>query len=627
MKKISVQLMFAIMICSIATAILLCGVSIQRSTSVIKDETEKTLTLASEKYANQFSAIFKNTEGMVDAIASNVSVTFDPSEFSSDEEYFQQYKAYLDDIIKETATNGETAHGLYFTFNPELTKEEKEVWYAHNKKGELVSIDADFRANKRSFKQPVQKEMLYYFKPIWEKEGAWTGPYLDPDVSLNMLSYSKAVYVNGTLIGVAGADILTEDTIDIVETMKIYEGSYAFLLDEDYNVMIHPNFSQDTNLKTVQGGKLSFIVTHMKNEKTGVVQFVDENQNSILAFSHLSNGWILGISQPTNEVYSPIRLLSLVMAGLALVAILLTVVFAVVFSNKFSKPILSAADQLKLLEMGDYTHQIPDELLDRKDDLGEFAKAISAIQLAMKQEASDNREKDVLLIYQSKQAKIGEMVGNISHQWKQPLNNINLILLNLYDAYLYHELDEDYLKQTIEKTSKIVKTMSTTIEDFTDFLKPNREKMEFDVSNSIHLALSLMEASIQYNHISVSLDVEENLLLYGFPNEFSHVLFNVLNNARDATLEANGDERKIHIWGCAQQETIVLEITNKGNPIPEELLPMVFDPYFTTKGEKDGTGIGLYISKLIIEQRMGGQIELLNQQGGVCCKISVERRR
>lgn len=625
MKTISFRIILAILISSITASMLLCGVSIQRSATLLQGEVEKNLTFASQKYAYEFSSIFKNTEGMVDAVAANVAVTFDPNKYYSDQEYIQEYKSYLNKIIKETITDSEAAQGLYFTFNPKLKMEE--VWYAYNNQKKLVYIDADFNLHKRDFTEPVSPEMLYYFQPIWNKAGAWTGPYFDADISLDVLSYSKAVYVNGVLIGVAGADILTEHTIDIVQTMKIYKGGYAFLLDENYNVMIHPKYKEGMNFNAIDHGKLSFITKEMKSKNTGVAHFLDGKRESIMAFTHLSNGWILGINQPTNEVYLSIRIFSTLIVGLTIAVILLTVIFAIIFAKRFSKPILSAADQLKLLEMGDYTQDIPEELLNRKDDLGEFGKAISTIQTAIKQEASENREKDVLLIYQSKQAKIGEMVGNISHQWKQPLNNINLILLNLYDAYQYKELDDELMKETVEKTTRIVKTMSETIEDFTDFLKPNREKNDFDVAECIKLALSLMEASIKYHGIAITVELEDHLTLYGFPNEFSHVLFNVLNNARDATVTSHGLEKMIAIYGYQKEEQVIIEIRNKGNLIPESLLPEVFDPYITTKGEKEGTGIGLYISKLIIEQRMGGKIELFNMEDGVCCRISVERRK
>jgi signal transduction histidine kinase len=589
----------------------------------MNDEVEKMLSFASSKYSNQLSIDFKNTEGLVDSLAANVSVTYNLAEEQANETYLQEYKIYLNGIIKEMLQYSDIGYGLYFTFNPELTfPTQEEVWYAFDENGEPHPITPDLSLNSRDFSEPIKDNMQYYFKPIIEKKGSWTGPYVDPDVNFEMLSYSRAVYVDGVLIGVAGADILTDDTIDIVKTMKIFEGSSSFLFDEKYNLIIS---SSDLDKKRYSENELQ-IKKYLKANLTGVFHYLDVNEEYVLAYSKLSNGWIIGITQPTKEVFSPTRGLVLVLTLLTLISIVITIIFGIYFARRLTKPIMNASDQLKLLEMGDYTHEIPLEFLNRKDDLGEFHNAILSIQSEMKKEVDINREKDILIIYQSKQAKIGEMVGNISHQWKQPLNNINLILMNFYDDYKLKELSDEEFKSTIDKLMKIVENMADTIKDFTDFLKPNRESTKFNLTESINLALALMEASLKYNNITVELNIDENIMLTGYQNEFSHVLFNILNNARDAILESKTESKFIKIEGFFKDEDIILEITNTGNRIPEQIVKSLFEPYFTTKGEKDGTGIGLYISKIIIEQRMNGTIELENVYLGVCCRIRLNSK-
>lgn len=622
MKKISLKIMLAIIICSIVTSTVLCVVSIKQTSAVMNHEVEQMLSYASEKYSNQLSIYFKNTEGLVDSLAANVSVTFDPYKYDTNEEYFKEYKAYLDVVIKETLQYSDIGYGLYFTFSPQLTfPTQEEVWYAYDNFGVPQPIIPDLSINARDFSPPVQENMQYYFQPIIDGQGAWTGPYVDPDVNQEMLSYSRAVYIDGILIGVAGADILTDDTIDIVKSMKIYEGGTSFLFDNKNNLIVS---SHNENKERYSNNKKQINENLNAGEK-GVFHYYDLAERYIFAFSKLTNGWTIGITQPTKEVFSTTRGLVFVLTMLTLLSIVITVIFAVYFSRRFSKPLLSASDQLKLLEIGDYTHDIPEEFLNRKDDLGDFHNAILSIQMEMKKEADSNREKDILMIYQSKQAKIGEMVGNISHQWKQPLNTIKLILMNLYDDYKLNELTDEEFGETIEKLKKIVENMAVTIKDFTDFLKPNREKTEFDLKESINMALTLMEASLNFNSINIEMDLDKNLKIIGYQNEFSHVLFNILNNARDATLESSADKKSIHIRGYMDGDNVVLEVTNTGNPITEETLPCLFEPYFSTKGEK-GTGIGLYISKIIIEQRMNGRIEIENTEAGVCCRIIVKSK-
>jgi len=623
MKKISLRIMLAIIICSITTSTILCVVSIKHASSIMNQEAEQMLSYASEKYSNQLSIYFENTEALVDSLAANVAVTFDPSKHNTDTSYFKGYKDYLDGIIKETLQFSDIAYGLYFTFSPDLTfPTQEEVWYAFDEEGVPQAIMTDLILNARDFSEPIAENMQYYFNPILEKKGTWTGPYVDSDVKLEMLSYSRAVYVDGVLIGVAGADILTEDTIDIVKTMKIFPGSNSFLYDDEKGLIVS---SSDLNKKRYTESEQQ-IQKYPEAQDSGVFRHSDLNEKYILAFSKLSNGWIIGITQPTEEVFSPTRGLIFVLILLTLLCIVITVVFGFYFSRRLSKPIVNASDQLKLLELGDYTHDIPTEFLNRKDDIGEFHNAILSIQSEMKKEADLNREKDIMLIYQSKQAKIGEMVGNISHQWKQPLNTINLILLNLYEEYQLKELTEEEFKATIDKLMHIVRNMSETIKDFTDFLKPNRAITEFDLRESIDLALNLMEASLKYHGIIVEVNVDTGLKLSGYQNEFSHVLFNILNNARDAILESNVGQKLIRIKGGMSDGNVLLEIINRGNHIPEETLEKIFEPYFTTKSDRDGTGIGLYISKIIIEQRMNGHIEMENVDSGVCCRICVKSK-
>jgi signal transduction histidine kinase len=618
MKKLSLKIMLSIIICSITTSTILCVVSIKQTSTVMNQEVERMLSYASENYSNQLSTVFKNTEGLVDSLAANVSVTFDINEHQPGADYIKSYKEYLENIIEETLKYSDIAYGLYFTFNPEITAPtQEEVWYAMNDNGKPEAVNPDLSLNMRDFSEPVQENMLYYFKPILTNQGAWSGPYVDPDVNFEMLSYSRAVYVGGVLIGVAGADILTEDTIDIVKTMKIYEGGTSFLFNSDFDIVALSNDMDEIRYKKNEVR----IKEHLLEKPSDVLRYIDEKEEFVLAFSEISNGWVLGISQPSKEVFSPTRGLVLMLTLLTVACIIVAIVFGIILARRLAKPILNASDELKLIEMGDYTHNIPKEFLERNDEVGEFHNAILAIQSELKHEAELNREKDVFMIYQSKQAKIGEMVGNISHQWKQPLNTINLILTNLYEEYKYQELDEKEFEKTINTLRKIVDNMADTIKDFTDFLKPSKENTKFDLAESIHLVLDLMEVSLKYNQISIKVDLEPDIRIMGLHNEFAHVLFNVLNNARDAIVESKVEDKYISIRTFSKDKEVIIEIHNTGNQIPDETLEKLFQPYFTTKGDKDGTGVGLYISRIIVEQRMNGKINLENVEDGVCCRI------
>lgn len=489
----------------------------------------------------------------------------------ADPNYVKSFNRDLKKIIKNSLSATQLAHGLYVTYNPEFTSHNDEVWFARMN-GQITYIAADFAANKRDFSLPYEEDMAYFFRPQETGKPSWTGPYFDKDVSLNVLSYSKAIRIDGHFIGVAGADITTDTTLDLVSSMKLYPHGYAFLLDENLHPIIAPADSHAPS--------------YIKPDQAAVTEFTAD-EKMLMAYAPLSNGWVLATVQPQSEVYNAISQLKNAFLLIFIITLGVIIIVAVFFSRAFSKPI---EEKQLLLE-------------------------------------KENYEKDVLLVYQARQAKIGEMMGNITHQWKQPLNSIHLIIENLLDAYNYDALDRETMTSAANKIETITKTMARTITDFTEFLKPPAENSSFEVNRCIALAVSLMEESLRHNKISVDFDTKEIYQAYGNANEFSHVLFNVLNNARDAILESRTDDRRIHIdlRHCMKTGTqfTQLEVYNAGTPIDDERLSQVFNQYYTTKPADEGTSLGLYISRIIIEKRMNGTIRLINRSRGVSCIIEI----
>ena len=162
-------------------------------------------------------------------------------------------------------------------------------------------------------------------------------------------------------------------------------------------------------------------------------------------------------------------------------------------------------------------------------------------------ELAASRHKDHILIQQSRLAALGEMIGHIAHQWRQPLNILNLILINIKDAYDYQELDESYLDKSVTKGKQLITKMSTTIDDFRNFFLPNKEKEEFSLTEIVENTLSLVEGSIKYHHILVKTEINDDMYILGFASEFSQVILNLLNNAKDAVIGNNVEKRKISI--------------------------------------------------------------------------------
>jgi PAS domain S-box-containing protein len=228
------------------------------------------------------------------------------------------------------------------------------------------------------------------------------------------------------------------------------------------------------------------------------------------------------------------------------------------------------------------------------------------------------RQKDRILITQGRLAAMGEMIGNIAHQWRQPLNALGLVLFNIKDAFQFNTLDGAYLDQAVADGSRLVQKMSTTISDFSNFFRPDKKKRAFSALGQIREATALVASSFQNSDIAIHIDAPRDLKLMGFPNEYSQALLNLLSNAKEAILAQKRPQPhfsgRVDIAVTERGGRHCVTVSDNAGGIPEDILDKIFDPYFSTK--ESGTGIGLYMSKMIIECNMNGSITAKNIEGG-----------
>ncbi|WP_375723679.1 HAMP domain-containing histidine kinase [Arcobacter sp. KX21116] len=233
-----------------------------------------------------------------------------------------------------------------------------------------------------------------------------------------------------------------------------------------------------------------------------------------------------------------------------------------------------------------------------------------------------NQEK--LMIQQSKLAAMGEMIGNIAHQWRQPLGEINAVLMEIETITRYGKLEEEHLLKSIETCNEIAEHMSTTISDFQNFFKPSKQKDKFSVLEVCKKAIAIINASLKNNNIELSFDIQEDNTIDGYSNEFSHAILNIISNAKDALISRKIKNPKIILSIKVGKEFTVIKIEDNAGGIKLKDINLVFEPYFTTKGEKRGTGIGLYMTKVIIEDNMHGFIDVKNTKIGALFRIKVK---
>ena len=233
------------------------------------------------------------------------------------------------------------------------------------------------------------------------------------------------------------------------------------------------------------------------------------------------------------------------------------------------------------------------------------------------------RDKNRMLIIQGRQAIMGEMIGNISHQWRQPLNMLGLLAQELQVTCKQGKPSAEYIDTNIKKTLETIRQMSQTIDDFRNFFQIDRVEVNFDVYSIIEKTISLLEIGLKSRGIRCEIEKTDDISISGYPNEFAQVLLNIVNNARDAFIERNIINPAIVIRLYTDGGRTIVTICDNAGGIPAGVIDKVFEPYFTTKGPDKGTGIGLFMSKSIIEGHMNGSLSVRNAGDGAEFRIEI----
>ena len=252
-----------------------------------------------------------------------------------------------------------------------------------------------------------------------------------------------------------------------------------------------------------------------------------------------------------------------------------------------------------------------------------YRQLTATLEERINQAVEELNQKNRLLIVQSRQAVMGEMISNIAHQWRQPLNTLGLLAQELEVMYRLGNVNSDYIHANVKKTMEILLYMSKTIDDFRFFFRPAKEKVPFRVLEVVEKTLSLLQGSFEALRIRTTIEPLDDLHVFGYPNEFSQVLLNILINAKDAVVARGIAEPLVSIALKREAEMAVLTVTDNAGGIPELIMDKIFEPYFTTKGPEQGTGVGLFMCKTIIEKNMNGTLSAHNVAHGAQFRIEL----
>lgn len=489
------------------------------------------------------------------------------------------------------------------------------------------------------------------------RQVVWTDAYLDPAGMGWMASCIIPVYNENFLEGVVGIDVTIEKFTQNILALKIpWQGS-AFLVDEAgtilampesvekllglselkkhiYNNAIKENTYKPEDFNLLKNSSIPDGLKAVVKENRAIEEVLLGGHHYIVSQNRIKEtGWRFLTLIDKEVVLAPVNQLTYQSNMLGYGAILFLILFYLPFfiylirkaesiSGKISSPIEylidTTRDISRKFQSTNLEHVGLLELDELADNFNVMTKKLNEVYQEQEEKISEGvkqlREKDHMIIKQSRQAAMGEMIGNIAHQWRQPLNSIGVIVQNIEDAYNYDELTKEYMVEKINNVMTLLSYMSHTIDDFRNFFKPDKEKQSFSIAESVRNSLSFMDANFSHNNIKVDVDVVEDIKIWGYPNEYAQVLLNILNNARDIIKEREIKYGEIKIRVNASYSRSVVEIEDNGGGIRPDVIEKIFEPYFTTK--EMGTGLGLYMSKMIVEKNMGGELKVENRGDG-----------
>jgi len=251
--------------------------------------------------------------------------------------------------------------------------------------------------------------------------------------------------------------------------------------------------------------------------------------------------------------------------------------------------------------------------------LGVRDKKRTVISSAM--DITELKRKDEMLINQSRHAAMGEMIGMIAHQWRQPLSVISMGTNNILADIAMDSLNSTALKEYADAISNQTQHLSQTIDDFRNFFKPDKEVLQINIKDILEQTLSIVQDSLKNHNINLIVSFETQKQVYAYPRELMQVFVNIITNAKDAIVSHNIKDGLINFKVYEDEKYINTEICDNAKGIEADILPKIFYPYFSTKDEKTGTGLGLYMSKMIIQEHLNGKIEVLSTDDGACFTV------
>ena len=515
----------------------------------------------------------------------------------------------LIDFIKNDKQNYENVHSLFKTIMQANTNY-MQLRYIDKDGQEIIRLDRKEIGDKpilvkQEFLQ--DKSSRYYYEACCRvsKDEVWFSE-IDLNVEHNqiekpikpVLRVAHQIHIGSSFKGFIILNIFMKPYLKSLTESSVFD---VYLVDKNGYFLIHKDHSKDW---AEYLGNSHNILDEFNIDKTSITSskkiFNEENRYFIqpIMYKNYDNYRLIYFENATKVAKTK---------ALVKKRVLFTILYAILIAIPFAY--ISSSPAKKIYQA----------LYAKSNEVTELAKNL---EKRVEEEIEKNRTKDRILENQAKLAALGEMIGNIAHQWRHPITRVSLILQNMKTFKSLGKLSDAQFDKYINNTLEQMDYMSQTIDDFKNFYKADKEISNFSVKQSIKDTYKIIGASIKHEGINIITDVQNDFSMKGYKNQFSQVILNIMHNAREALEEKFIKSPYIKITLTSRNNTNLVTIEDNAGGIENDKLDKVFDAYFTTK-PKSGTGIGLYMSKMIIVENFGGTLHVKNTPEGALFTIEL----
>lgn len=450
MKKINTRIISTVLVCSIVMSVVVGVTSMLRSMNVIEEEAKNSLFATGKTYAKEFNEDLVVYEAIVSNMYQIVEGTIDTARLY-EEGYLAEYSNnILSPIIQRMTKETRKSAGLYIVFDPKYTGRSEGIWAAVDEDGKLIhSIPTNIAG--KSQDDPAAS---FYYDAIKAGKALWGDFYVN-NADLNVMTYSMPIMINNKPIGVVGADMKVGELKKHVENIKLYDTGYAFMLNKDYDYLLHPTLDKNSNFKTINNGQYSYIADEIDSKGSGIIDTDFGGERKIMVFSKLNDDKIIILTIPQKEILKDMYNTAYIIIGVIIIAAILSIVVALVLGKRISDPIVLATDVLNTtanLDLTDIeeTKEIKN-IFNRKDEIGSIFKAIVILREEMRKTIRDIEKTTVNIVGNTNSLTVA------THETSQSINDVAKTVEELARAAMEQAEDAETGSVKLDKLASEIK--------------------------------------------------------------------------------------------------------------------------------------------------------------------------